>query len=84
MTDHTHTENIGGDSIYFFGHPSRARNHYNYLATPLGTLRESGQYFVIYCLSLQFACLIYRLCLFRRYNAHFFVIYLRHLCIMFQ
>ena len=29
MVGHTRTEKIGGDSIYFCGHPSRARNRYN-------------------------------------------------------
>ena len=29
MADHTCTEKINGDSIYFCGHPSRARNHYD-------------------------------------------------------
>ena len=29
MTDHTCTEKIDGDSIYFYGHPSRARNPYD-------------------------------------------------------
>ena len=29
MTDHTRTENIGGDSILFCGHPSRAGNRYD-------------------------------------------------------
>ena len=32
MTDHTRAEKIGGDSIYFYGHLSRAKNRYdNYL-----------------------------------------------------
>ena len=39
MTDHTRTEKIGGDSITFCGHPSRAGNRYDSLATPLGTKR---------------------------------------------
>ena len=29
MTDHTCIEKIGGDSIYFCGHQSRAGNHYD-------------------------------------------------------
>ena len=29
MTDHTRTEKIGGDSIYFCGLPSRAGNRYD-------------------------------------------------------
>ena len=29
MTDHTRTEKIGGDSIYFLGHPSRVENRYD-------------------------------------------------------
>ena len=29
MTDHTCIEKIGDDSIYFYGHPSQARNHYD-------------------------------------------------------
>ena len=29
MTDHTRIEKIGGDSIYFCGHPSRAKNRYD-------------------------------------------------------
>ena len=29
MTDHTRTEKIGGDSIDFCGHPSRAGNRYD-------------------------------------------------------
>ena len=29
MTDHTRTEKIGGDSIYFCGHPSLAGNRYD-------------------------------------------------------
>ena len=29
MTDHTRTEKIGGDFIYFYGHPSRAENRYD-------------------------------------------------------
>ena len=29
MTDHTRTEKIGGDSIYFCGHSCRARNRYD-------------------------------------------------------
>ena len=29
MTDHTRTEKIGGDSINFCGHPSRAENRYD-------------------------------------------------------
>ena len=29
MTDHTRTEKIGGDFIYFCGHPSRAGNRYD-------------------------------------------------------
>ena len=29
MTDHTRTEKIGGDSIYFWGHPSRAGTRYD-------------------------------------------------------
>ena len=60
MTDHTRTEKISGDSIYFGGHPSRAGNLYDSLATPLG-LRKSDQYFchmlssvVIRMLSLSF------------------------------
>ena len=39
MTDHTRTEKIGGDSINFYDHPSRAGNRYDSLATPLGTSR---------------------------------------------
>ena len=39
MTDHTRTEKIGGDSINFYGHPSRAGNRYDSLATPLGNKR---------------------------------------------
>ena len=39
MTDHIRTEKIGGDSILFCGHPSRAENRYDSLATPLGTER---------------------------------------------
>ena len=40
MTDHTRTEKIGGNSIYFCGHSSRAGNRYDSLATPLGTLES--------------------------------------------
>ena len=40
MTDHTCTEKIDGDSIYFCGHPSRAGNRYDSLATPLGTIES--------------------------------------------
>ena len=40
MTDHTRTKKIGGDSIYFCGHPSRTGNRYDSLATPLGTLER--------------------------------------------
>ena len=29
MTNHTRTKNIGGDSIYFCAHPSRAKNRYD-------------------------------------------------------
>ena len=29
MTDHTRTEKIGGDSIYFYGYPSRTGNRYD-------------------------------------------------------
>ena len=29
MTNHTHTEKIGGDSINFCGHPSQAKNRYD-------------------------------------------------------
>ena len=29
MADHTRTENIGGDSINFCGHPCRAENRYD-------------------------------------------------------
>ena len=47
MTDHNRTEKIDVDFIYFCGHPSRARNRYDSLATPLG-FRESDQLFVIY------------------------------------
>ena len=49
MIDHIRTEKIGGDSIYFCGHPSQAGNRYDSLATLLG-IRESDQYFVICCL----------------------------------
>ena len=39
VINHTRTEKIGGDSIYFCGHPSRAGNRYDSLATPLGSQR---------------------------------------------
>ena len=29
VTDHTRTEKIGGDSIYFYDHPSQAGNRYD-------------------------------------------------------
>ena len=29
MIDHTRTEKIGGDSIYFYSHPSQAGNRYD-------------------------------------------------------
>ena len=29
MADHTRTEKIDGDSIYFGGHPSRVENRYD-------------------------------------------------------
>ena len=29
VTDHTHAEKIGGDSINFYGHPSWAGNRYD-------------------------------------------------------
>ena len=29
VTNHTRTEKIGGDSILFFGHPSRVGNRYD-------------------------------------------------------
>ena len=35
VTDHTRAEKIGGDSIYFCGHPNRAENRYDSLATLL-------------------------------------------------
>ena len=34
MTNHNRIEKIDGDSIYFCGHPSRAKNRYDSLATP--------------------------------------------------
>ena len=41
MTDHTRTEKIGGDSIYFCGLPSRAGNRYDRVLLPgfVGGLR---------------------------------------------
>ena len=45
MTDHTCTEKIGGDSIYFCGHPSRAGNRYDRhvrdVCMPMGLVCEA-------------------------------------------
>ena len=79
MTDHTRTEKIGGDSIHFYGHPSRVRNRYDSLATPLGTNRESDQYLVKCCLSCCFACLIYLFTFCDLFTAFYFVIF-EYLC----
>ena len=66
MTDYTRTEKIGGDSILFCGHPSRAGNRYDSLATPLETLKSqtnilSYVVFVIFrmlSLSIVFICVV--------------------------
>ena len=66
MTDHTRTEKIDGNSIYFCGHPSRAGNCYDSLVTPLGTLQSqtnilSYVVFVIFrmlSLSIVFICVV--------------------------
>ena len=44
MIDHTRTEKIGDDSIYFCDHPSRARNRYdNNYTTIVNQLNQLGR-----------------------------------------
>ena len=71
MTDHTRIEKIGGNSICFSSHPSRAKNRYDSLATPLG-FKESDQYLAICCLPLYFACLILSVMIFFVVIMHIF------------
>ena len=58
MTDHTRTEKIGGDSIYFCSHPSRAENRYDihviqFKTIPLDNASEfTSQDFNDYCISI--------------------------------
>ena len=75
MTDHTCTEKIDGDSIYFCGHPSRAKNRYDSLTTPLGTNKESDQYLVICYLPCCFTCLIYLFSFCDLFTVFYFVIF---------
>ena len=84
MTDHTRTEKISGDYIYFFGHLSRVGNRYDSLATPLGTLESqtnilSYVVFVVFCMLNLSVVSIYVVIM------HiFFVICLWHFHIMFN
>ena len=84
MTDHTRTEKIDGDSILILAVlQAMAGNRYDSLATPLGTLRELGQYRVICCLSfvicmLSLSVVILFSC---RYNARFFDLFFILICI---
>ena len=58
MIDHTCTEKIDGDFIYFYSHPSRAKNRYfihviQFKTIPLDNASEfTSQNFNDYCISI--------------------------------
>ena len=83
MTDHTRTEKIDGDSIYFCGHLSRAENHYDSLATPLGTL-ESQTNVLSYVIFVIFRMLNLSVVSIWAVIMHIFLICLWHFNIMFN
>ena len=49
MTDHTRTEKIDGDSIYFCGHPSRVGNRYDILQSRKGKAIKEEESSKGYC-----------------------------------
>ena len=74
VTEHTRTEKIGGDSIFFSSHPSRSEKPLGQLGNSTGEL-ESRPIFS-HMLSSFVICMLDFIChdFLCRYNAHFFML----------